>query len=78
MLVDAVPYLQPLALSAATRRQVSKSLLHDLRDERRDGDRRGARRRSNGSSASGPRTVFMIAALVGAFYVLLAAAGQRR
>ena len=30
-LATAVPYLQPLALSAATRKQVSKSLLGDLR-----------------------------------------------
>jgi len=69
-LAATVPYLQPLALSAATRKQVSKSVLSDLR--------------AAVSTASGeepapleplirvrPRTVFMIAAIVGAFYVLL-------
>jgi glycosyltransferase 2 family protein len=69
-LARAIPYLQPLALSAATRKQVSKSMLQDLR--------------AAVATVSGevppplerlirvrPRTVFMIAALVGAFYVLL-------
>jgi undecaprenyl-diphosphatase len=69
-LAATVPYLQPLALSAATRKQVSKSLLAELR--------------AAVSTATGvepapleslirvrPRTIFMIAALVGAFYVLL-------
>jgi undecaprenyl-diphosphatase len=69
-LAATVPYLQPLALSAATRKQVSKSMLAELR--------------AAVSSATGvepapleslirvrPRTIFMIAALVGAFYVLL-------
>jgi undecaprenyl-diphosphatase len=69
-LVEAVRFVQPLALSAATRRQVSKALLHNLRAEV--------------ATVSGedpvplerlirvrPRTVITIAALVGAFYVLL-------
>ncbi len=66
----ALPFLQPLALSAATRRVASKALLRDLR--------------SSVETATGqeavpverlvrvrPRTLLMIAALVGAFYVLL-------
>jgi glycosyltransferase 2 family protein len=69
-LAATVPYLQPLALSAATRKQVSKTLLHDLR---------AAVATSSGAEPAPlerlirvrPRTVFMIAALVGAFYVLL-------
>ena len=66
-----LPYLQPLALSAATRKAASKSLLRELRAERRRGHRRTSRCRSSGSSACGPRTLMMIATLTGAFYVLL-------
>jgi uncharacterized membrane protein YbhN (UPF0104 family) len=70
MLGATVPYLQPLALSAATRKQASKSLLAELRD---------AVANASGEEAAPleplirvrPRTLFMIAALVGAFYVLL-------
>ena len=69
-IATAVPYLQPLALSAATRKQVSKALLHDLRAQVAT---------ASGEEAAPlerlirvrPRTIFMIAALVGAFYVLL-------
>jgi undecaprenyl-diphosphatase len=69
-LATAMPYLQPLALSAATRKQVSKSGLAEVR--------------ALVASTSGeepaplerlvrvrPRTLVMIAALTGAFYVLL-------
>ena len=69
-LAAAVPFLQPLALSAATRKQASKSLLRDLR--------------AGIAAATGeepaplerlvrvrPRTVFTIVALTGAFYILL-------
>jgi glycosyltransferase 2 family protein len=69
-LAAAAPYLQPLALSTATRKRASKSLLKDLRDEV--------------TSATGQepeplerlvrvraRTVLMIATLTGAFYFLL-------
>lgn len=69
-LAATVPYLQPLALSAATRKQTSKSLLTDLR---------AAVAAASGEEPAPlerlirvrPRTLFMIAALVGAFYVLL-------
>jgi glycosyltransferase 2 family protein len=69
-LAAAVPFLQPLALSAATRRRASKSLLTNLR--------------AMVSAATGvepaplerlvrvrPRTLITIAALAGAFYILL-------
>jgi glycosyltransferase 2 family protein len=69
-LAAAAPYLQPLALSAATRKQASKSLLKELRDDV--------------TAATGqepeplerlvrvrPRTLVMIATLTGAFYFLL-------
>ena len=69
-IATAVPYLQPLALSAATRKRASKALLHDLRD---------AVATASGVEAPPlerlirvrPRTLLMITALVGAFYVLL-------
>ena len=66
-----MPYLQPLALSAATRKRASKSLAQGAsrrRSPRRPGSEpvpleRLVRVR--------PRTVLMIATLTGAFYVLL-------
>ena len=69
-LAAAMPYLQPLALSAATRRAVSKSTLRSLRDGIVEATglepvalERLVRVR--------PRTLVMIATLTGAFYVLL-------
>ena len=66
----ALPFLQPLGLSAATRRAASKSLLKELRSsvEAMTGEpavplERLVRVR--------PRTLLTITALVGAFYVLL-------
>ena len=69
-LAAAPPYLQPLALSAATRKATSKSMLRTLRD--------------GIAAATGqepepleqlvrvrPRTLVMIATLTGAFYFLL-------
>ena len=69
-LATTMPYLQPLALSGATRRHAPKSLLKELR--------------SSVASVTGeepaplerlvrvrPRTLFMVAALAGAFYILL-------
>ncbi len=69
-LASSMPYLQPLGLSAATRKRASKSMLRELR--------------SGVAAATGheeaplerlvrvrPRTLLMITALVGAFYVLL-------
>ena len=41
-LAAAMPYLQPLALSAATRKQASKALLQELRDDDRRRDRQRA------------------------------------
>ena len=75
----AAPYLQPLALSAATRKQASKALLQRAPRRRSPTvDRRGAGRRWSGSSGSGPRTLFMIAALVGGVLRAAPAAGRRR
>ena len=69
-LAAAVPYLQPLALSAATRKEAGKSMLRELR--------------TAVAEASGqepvpleqlvrvrPRTLLMVATLTGAFYFLL-------
>ena len=72
-----VPYLQPLALSAATRKQVSKTLLHDLRAEVAT---------ASGEEAAPlerlirvrPRTLFMIAALVGVLRFAASARERRR
>jgi undecaprenyl-diphosphatase len=66
----ALPYLQPLALSSATRRAASKSLLQALRT---------AVAAATGATVEPPaqlvrvraRTLVTIAASVGAFYVLL-------
>jgi uncharacterized protein (TIRG00374 family) len=66
----ANPYLQPLALSAATRKQTSKALMQELRTEVAD---------VSGTEPAElerlvrvrPRTMLIIAALAGAFYVLL-------
>lgn len=67
---EAVPYLQPLALSASTRKHVRKSLLQELRTgivavtgEEPPPLEQLVRVR--------PRTFITIAALAGAFYVLL-------
>jgi undecaprenyl-diphosphatase len=69
-LAAALPYLQPLALSASTRHQVSKSLLTELRDgiATETGDEvppleQLVRVR--------PRTVVTVVVLTGAFYLLL-------
>jgi undecaprenyl-diphosphatase len=69
-LAAAGPYLQPLALSGSTRKQVSKSQLSELRacvgalsGQEPPPLERLVRVR--------PRTLVMIAALTGAFYVLL-------
>ena len=69
-LAAAAPYLQPLALSAATRSGVSKSALKALRDRIAD---------TTGQEPEPlerlvrvrPRTLIMIATLTGAFYFLL-------
>jgi glycosyltransferase 2 family protein len=69
-LAAATPFVQPLALTAATRRQASKSLLKAVRDEVGEATgvvpeplERLVRVR--------PRTLLMIATLTGAFYFLL-------
>ena len=69
-LASVAPFLQPLALSARTRKQVSKSLLQELRagiatvtGEEPPPLERLVRVR--------PRTLMMIAVSVGAFYLLL-------
>ena len=50
----ALPFLQPLGLSAATRRAASKTLLQGAASQCRGDDRPTARRRSNGSFGSDP------------------------
>jgi undecaprenyl-diphosphatase len=69
-LAAATPFVQPLALTAATRRSASKSLLKDVREEigrvtglEPEPLERLVRVR--------PRTILMIATLTGAFYFLL-------
>ena len=69
-LAGAAPYLQPLALSAATRKQASKAVLRELRD--------GIAAATGEAPAPleqlvrvRARTLVMIAALSAAFYVLL-------
>ncbi len=69
-LAATVPFMQPLALTAATRGQVSKSLLDEMRS---------AIAAATGHEPASlerlvrvkPRTVIMIATLTGAFYILL-------
>lgn len=69
-LASALPYLQPLALSASTRRQMSKGLLKELR---------AATAAATGDEVPPleqlvrvrPRTVMTIVVLTGAFYLLL-------
>jgi undecaprenyl-diphosphatase len=70
VLAAVAPYLQPLALSSATRKQASKALLRELRD--------GIATFTGAPPAPleqlvrvRPRTLLMIAALTAAFYVLL-------
>jgi undecaprenyl-diphosphatase len=69
-LATAAPYLQPLALSAATRKSASKSLLKELRDEvaAATGQEPEPLERLVRVRA---RTLLMIATLTGAFYFLL-------
>ena len=69
-LAAATPFVQPLALTAATRRRASKSLLRAVREEVGEATgvvpeplERLVRVR--------PRTILMIATLAGAFYFLL-------
>ncbi|MDQ3739002.1 MAG: flippase-like domain-containing protein [Actinomycetota bacterium] len=69
-LAATLPFLQPLALSAATRKQVSKSLLKDIRTaiQAVTGQEPVALERLVRVK---PRSVIMIATLAGAFYLLL-------
>jgi glycosyltransferase 2 family protein len=69
-LAAASPYLQPLALSAATRRHASKRLLRDLRDEISQTTEQEPEPLERLVRVR-PRTVVMIATLSGAFYFLL-------
>ena len=69
-LAAAMAYLQPLALSTATRRAVSKSVLRDLRTGLAEATGRPPVPWS-GSIRIRPRTVVTIVTLTGAFYVLL-------
>jgi uncharacterized protein (TIRG00374 family) len=69
-LADAAPYLQPLALSAATRKGAGKSLLKALRDEVATATGREPEPLERLVRVR-PRTLVMIATLAGAFYFLL-------
>jgi glycosyltransferase 2 family protein len=69
-LAAAAPYLQPLALSAATRKGASKSMLKELRDGIVAATDREVEPLERLQRVR-PRTVFMIATLTGAFYFLL-------
>lgn len=69
-LAAAMPYLQPLALSAATRRTTSRSSLAELRDSIVQTTATPAVSLERLIRVR-PRTVLMIAAFTGAFYVLL-------
>jgi undecaprenyl-diphosphatase len=69
-LAAATPYIQPLALTAATRRSASKSLLKSVRDE--VGQATGIEPEPLERMVRvRPRTILMIATLTGAFYFLL-------
>ena len=69
-LAAATPFVQPLALTAATRRQASKSLLKAVRDE--VGEATGVEPEPLERLVRvRPRTLLMIATLTGAFYFLL-------
>ncbi len=69
-LADAAPYLQPLALSAATRKQAGKSVLKALREEVASATGREPEPLERLVRVR-PRTLVMIATLAGAFYFLL-------
>ena len=69
-LAAAMPFLQPLALSAATRRRASKSSLKELRTRIAEATAREPAPLEQLIRVR-PRTLFTIAALTGAFYVLL-------
>jgi glycosyltransferase 2 family protein len=69
-LATAAPYLQPLALTAATRKQASKSLLKELREGVATATGREPEPLERLVRVR-PRTVVMIATLTGAFYFLL-------
>jgi glycosyltransferase 2 family protein len=69
-LAAAAPFVQPLALTAATRRRASKSLLKDVREH--IGEATGLQPEPLERLVRvRPRTILMIATLTGAFYFLL-------
>jgi undecaprenyl-diphosphatase len=69
-LAAAMPYLQPLALSAATRRAISGSGLRELRTSLGVTTERDVAPLERLVRVR-PKTIFMIATLTGAFYILL-------
>ena len=69
-LAAAMPYLQPLALSTATRRAVPGSTLRALRDRVAEATGREVAPLERLVRVR-PRTLLMIATLTGAFYILL-------
>ena len=69
-LAAAVPYLQPLALSAATRKQAGKSMLRELRTAVAEASDQEPVPLEQLIRVR-PRTLLMVATLTGAFYFLL-------
>jgi uncharacterized protein (TIRG00374 family) len=69
-LASVAPYLQPLALTAATRKKVSKPALREMRDEIASVTQREPEPLARLVRVR-PKTLFIIATLAGAFYVLL-------
>jgi glycosyltransferase 2 family protein len=69
-LAAAMPYLQPLALSTATRRGIPGAMLRDLRTRVAEVTARDVAPLERLIRVR-PRTIFMIATLTGAFYILL-------
>ena len=69
-LAAAVPYLQPLALSAATRKQAGKSMLRELRTAVAEASDQEPVPLEQLVRVR-PRTLLMVATLTGAFYFLL-------
>jgi undecaprenyl-diphosphatase len=69
-LAAAMPYLQPLALSTATRRAIPGATLRDLRTRVAEVTAREVAPLERLIRVR-PRTIFMIATLSGAFYILL-------
>ena len=69
-LAAIAPYLQPLALTAATRKRTGKAVLRELREQIATASQRAPEPLARLVRVR-PKTLLTIAALTGAFYVLL-------